>query len=79
MIRSSHWRVYDLVFSGVSLIKNYKAQFNSHIKRKGMDSLIKKINKKIKKPPGSDTLAFPYFVSIGPSTKIAARIVLTKL
>ncbi len=48
MIRSSHWRVYDLVFSGVSLIKNYKAQFNSHIKRKGMDSLIKKINKKIK-------------------------------
>jgi phospholipid transport system substrate-binding protein len=40
MIRSSHWRVYDLVFSGVSLIKNYKAQFNSHIKRKGMDSLI---------------------------------------
>ena len=48
MIRSSKWRVYDVVFSGVSLIKNYRAQFNSHIKRKGMDSLIAKIVKKIK-------------------------------
>jgi len=48
MIRSSKWRVYDVVFSGVSLIKNYRAQFNSHIKRKGIDSLIAKIIKKIK-------------------------------
>ncbi|SMN10536.1 ABC-type transport system involved in resistance to organic solvents, auxiliary component [uncultured Candidatus Thioglobus sp.] len=42
MIRSNQWRVYDVVFSGVSLIKNYAAQFNSHIKRKGIDSLVKK-------------------------------------
>ena len=48
MIRSSKWRVYDVVFSGVSLIKNYRAQFNSHIKRKGIDSLVAKIIKKIK-------------------------------
>lgn len=47
MIHSDRWRVYDLVFSGVSLIKNYRAQFNSHIKRKGLDSLIKKINNKL--------------------------------
>lgn len=48
MIRSSQWRVYDLIFSGVSLIKNYQAQFNSHIKRKGIDSLVSKISNKIK-------------------------------
>jgi len=48
MIRSSQWRAYDLVFSGVSLMKNYRAQFNSHIKRKGIDSLVSKISKKIK-------------------------------
>ena len=48
MIRSSQWRAYDLVFSGVSLIKNYRAQFNSHIRRKGIDSLVSKISKKIK-------------------------------
>lgn len=48
MIRSNQWRAYDLVFSGVSLIKNYQAQFNSHIRRKGIDSLVSKISKKIK-------------------------------
>jgi phospholipid transport system substrate-binding protein len=48
MIRSSHWRVYDVIFSGVSLVKNYAAQFNSHIRRKGIDSLVTKIVKKLK-------------------------------
>ena len=48
MIRSKQWRVYDVVFSGVSLVKNYAAQFNSHIKRKGIDSLVAKIIKKLK-------------------------------
>ena len=48
LIRSDQWRAYDLIFSGVSLIKNYRAQFNSHIKRKGIDSLVNKILKKIK-------------------------------
>jgi len=48
MIRSSQWRVYDVVFSGVSLMKNYRAQFDSHIKRKGIDSLVAKTLKKIK-------------------------------
>ena len=48
MIRTSKWRVYDVIFSGVSMIKNYRAQFNSHIKRKGIDSLVAKTLKKIK-------------------------------
>jgi phospholipid transport system substrate-binding protein len=48
MIRSNQWRVYDVVFSGVSLVKNYAAQFNSHIRRKGLDSLVAKIVKKLK-------------------------------
>jgi len=47
MIRENKWRIYDVVFSGVSLIKNYRAQFNSHIKRKGLDSLIAKVIKKL--------------------------------
>ena len=48
MIRTNKWRVYDVVFSGISMIKNYRAQFNSHIKRKGIDSLVAKTLKKIK-------------------------------
>ncbi len=49
MIRLNSWHVYDLVFSGVSIVKNYSAQFNSHIKRKGVESLIKKSEKKLNK------------------------------
>ena len=49
MIRLNSWYIYDLVFSGVSIVKNYSAQFNSHIKRKGVESLIKKSEKKLKK------------------------------
>lgn len=44
MICNKKWQIYDLVFSGVSLLKNYQAQFNSHIRRKGLDSLIAKIS-----------------------------------
>ncbi|MDC9715348.1 MAG: ABC transporter substrate-binding protein [Gammaproteobacteria bacterium] len=49
MVYSDRWRVYDLMFSGVSLIKNYQAQFDSHIRRKGIDSLIKKTINKLSK------------------------------
>lgn len=48
MIQNNQWRIYDVAFSGVSLIKNYRAQFNSHIRRKGLESLIVKIAEKIK-------------------------------
>lgn len=36
------WRIYDIVFSGISLMKNYSSQFNSYIKRKGFDKFTKK-------------------------------------
>jgi phospholipid transport system substrate-binding protein len=49
MIRLNTWHVYDIVFSGVSIVKNYRAQFNSYIKRKGVDALIKKSKKKLEK------------------------------
>ena len=49
MIRLNTWHVYDIVFSGVSIVKNYRAQFNSYIKRKGIDALIKKSKKKMDK------------------------------
>jgi phospholipid transport system substrate-binding protein len=48
MIRVGRWRVYDVVYSGVSLVMNYRSQFDSHIRRKGLESLITKISSKIK-------------------------------
>lgn len=44
MIYANQWRIYDVVFSGISIIKNFSAQFNSHIKRKGLASLISKVS-----------------------------------
>ena len=44
---NNEWKIYDVVFSGVSLVKNYKSQFNSQIKRKGIDGFMKKISKKV--------------------------------
>ncbi|MBW5289337.1 MAG: toluene tolerance family protein [Candidatus Ruthia sp. Apha_13_S6] len=49
MIRLNTWHVYDIVFSGISIVKNYRAQFNSYIRRKGIDSLILKSKKKLEK------------------------------
>ena len=49
MILQDDWAIYDVVFSGVSLVKNYKATFNSHIKRKGIESLIAKASKTLRK------------------------------
>lgn len=49
MIHLDTWRIYDIVFSGVSIVKNYRAQFNSYIKRKGIDGLILKSKKKLER------------------------------
>jgi ABC-type transporter MlaC component len=45
---NSNWKIYDLYFSGVSLMNNYGYYFKSYIRRKGLDSLLKKIEKPIK-------------------------------
>ncbi len=47
MIKTNSWKIYDVTYSGVSLIKNYQAQFGSMIKRKGKDFLIGIITKKV--------------------------------
>jgi len=47
MIRLNTWHVYDVVFSGVSIVKNYRAQFDSYIKRKGLEALITRSQQKL--------------------------------
>jgi len=49
VMNDQDWHIYDVVLSGVSLVKNYKASFNSHIKRKGIESLIAKATRKLRK------------------------------
>jgi phospholipid transport system substrate-binding protein len=40
------WKVYDVIIEGVSLIKNYRTQFNSFLMKKTPKELIETIKKK---------------------------------
>ena len=37
----SGWKVYDVIVGGVSLVTNYRDEFNEQIKTGGIDGLIK--------------------------------------
>jgi phospholipid transport system substrate-binding protein len=41
------WMVYDFVIEEVSLIRNYRSQFNKIIKTESYDALVSKLSKKI--------------------------------
>ncbi len=41
------WRVYDIVTDEVSLLKNYRSQFNRIIAKEGVDGLIRRMKAKL--------------------------------
>jgi phospholipid transport system substrate-binding protein len=43
---ASGWKVYDIVVGGVSLVTNYRDEFNEQIKSGGIDGLIKTLQSK---------------------------------
>lgn len=47
------WRVVDIVTDEVSLIQNYRSQFNKIIKKNSYEVLVDKIRKKIEKDEGT--------------------------
>jgi phospholipid transport system substrate-binding protein len=40
------WRAYDVLIEGVSLVANYRSQFNRIITQSGYDDLVKKLRQK---------------------------------
>ena len=40
MVELDRWYIYDAVFPGISMLKHYQKNFDSIIKRKGMEGLI---------------------------------------
>ena len=51
--KGSRWIVYDVVIEGVSLVSNYRSQFNKIIVNQGYGELVKKLKTK------SDEIAAP--------------------
>jgi phospholipid transport system substrate-binding protein len=47
------WRIYDIVVEGVSLVANYRAQFNDLLQRKGSDGLFRALENKLAETSGS--------------------------
>ncbi len=45
--RNGEWRVYDISVEGISLVNNYRKQFNSIIVRSSYDELVKKLRVKV--------------------------------
>lgn len=41
------WEIYDIIIEGVSLVSNYRSQFNSYLMKHTIDELIVKMQKKI--------------------------------
>lgn len=44
--QNGRWMVYDVVIEGVSLVSNYRSQFNRIITANGYDKLVKKLQSK---------------------------------
>lgn len=53
MGKSQEWFVYDVIADGVSLVKNYRSQFDKIIRDSGYPDLVEELRKKSKeaKPP----------------------------
>jgi len=45
--RDGNWQVYDVVIEGVSLVNNYRTQFNNIVSQESYDALVKKLKLKI--------------------------------
>lgn len=46
MNKGGRWMVYDVVIEGVSLVSNYRTQFNNIIQRQGYGELVRKLRVK---------------------------------
>ena len=42
---SNGWKVFDIIIDGISLLKNYRTDFQEHIQNNGINSLITELNR----------------------------------
>jgi len=48
IMKKEGWKVYDISIEGVSLVKNYRAQFRKILMKESPDALIKRLEKKVR-------------------------------
>ena len=47
LLNGSEWKVYDVVIEGISLVGNYRQQFNSILSKESFESLLKRLKEKV--------------------------------
>jgi phospholipid transport system substrate-binding protein len=50
---NGHWKVYDVVVEGVSLVDNYRGQFNSILASKPFDAFLSQLRDKVAEQKGT--------------------------
>ena len=51
---ASGWKVYDVMVGGVSLVANYRTEFNNLVRESGVDGLVKNLSAKNRALDGTD-------------------------
>jgi phospholipid transport system substrate-binding protein len=51
---ASGWKVYDVMVAGVSLVANYRTEFNNLVRESGVDGLIKNLSAKNRSLDGTE-------------------------
>ena len=46
-LKNGKWKVYDVIIAGISLVNNYRSQFNSILSSKSFDDLLKTMDRKV--------------------------------
>lgn len=52
---ASGWKVYDVMVGGVSLVANYRTEFNNNVRESGVEGLIKNLQAKNRALEASDS------------------------
>ncbi len=53
--RHGEWRGYDVLIEGVSLVRNYRSQFNNILQKKSPEDLLQQLREKVNSKEGATT------------------------
>jgi phospholipid transport system substrate-binding protein len=53
LLEGDRWRIYDVVIEGISLVNNYRSQFNGILQRSSFDELVKKLRATVRESGGA--------------------------
>jgi len=54
-LKDNSWKVYDVQAEGISLVQNYRSQFNEILVKESPDDLIKRLHKKLNEQQKGET------------------------